>query len=75
MTLDEQIAFLQTLACEQLSDAQEGELYNLGNPIQQDWSASLRKNAATLLTIENTLRAIRDPDPAIGCVAGLASEL
>lgn len=60
MTLDEQIAWLEQQACEALSDAQEIEVFHLGNPIQLDWAAEERENAAILLTIENTLRAVRD---------------
>ena len=60
MTLDEQIAFLQREAIEALSEAQDIELNNLCSPQLQDWAGRRREDAAVLLTIENTLRAIRD---------------
>lgn len=55
MTLDEQIAWLEDKACESLRDAKACEAFDF-----TDASTSIREEAATLLTIANTLRAMRD---------------
>jgi hypothetical protein len=53
-----------------------GSSWYLANAARKEADGvKLREEAAVFLAIENTLRAMRDPDPAIGCVAGLASEL
>lgn len=67
MTLDEQIAWLERRACEALRCARYAD--------DDAWGQTDREEAAMLLAVENTLRAMRNPDPAIGCVAGMVSEL
>lgn len=62
MTLDEQIAWLADEACALLASAKDAEEYaakHFLDALLADGSA-LREEAAAMLTIENTLRALRD---------------
>ena len=64
MTLDEQIAWLEQLACDALRSAGTARyVYLSGGRGATGWprlELEERERAAMLLTIENTLRALRD---------------
>lgn len=63
MTLDEQIAFLAGEATKSLSGAAKIESAPMPAAVQymrDEWAQHERERAAMLLTIENTLRAVRD---------------
>lgn len=60
MTLDEQIAWLADKACEEMRDAAECRDCAEIDPGMLEPEQACREHAATLLTIENTLRGYRD---------------
>lgn len=55
MTLDEMIKWLEARACDALWHAGALDAYTWAQP-----TGHFREHAATLLTIENALRAVRD---------------